>query len=624
MYQPDNFDILIQSEYDYKKKDIKNFSELVFKKFTHRPENCDIIWSHDNEKIIKISLKHLRYIVSYLFEEFKRKKISPGDTVILADLLTNNVCLMSVMFTALASYGCRVMLPMWVETKEIETWIKITCCKAIIAPLSEVKNLKKHEREKYIVCEIEKAVKNMDIICYDIESDFKIKELLYNDVPDDLDFSNFSLVKKILKETDGTNEMAIFTTSGTSGRSKLIVYDQNAYINTISSYEASNLYSKDKMFGRVVIDIFPHSISIRSLTNALWTGIPVCMVNSDWIKNKPNKTVPILTEIKPEIITLGPSSFGLVLDFIKMFPELKETIFSNLKTIISTGATYSKQTANEWKIHTGLTLHNAYGLIETQQFTSTILNDSFNPLKPSLGKPFAGVKIGLEKFNKECYKLFVKTVFGHKYIINPTTGEHIYPDQYLDTKDIVKIDEEKNIYFVGRENLDFIKNGYGAKIPLSIMKNYYEELYKEVKHIEYFPTDVMTFYLGIAALIFIREKNVSKGRVTNKHIIKKYKKIIEKINKELITKIEPFEYENRTITRFLLINCDVPKTCKNTISKYKIEANFKGEIFDLKKSNSKKSGIENVLKVSQKLLHFTFKIIPLKNNIFRKFLLKII
>ena len=77
------------------------------------------------------------------------------------------------------------------------------------------------------------------------------------------------------------------------------------------------------------------------------------------------------------------------------------------------------------------------------------------------------------------------------------------------------------------------------------MKQYYKDLYNKVEHIEYHQTDVMTLNLGIAALIFINEKNISQGRVTNKHVISKYKKIIKKINKELYITLEPFEYENR-------------------------------------------------------------------------------
>ncbi|MCK4995500.1 MAG: AMP-binding protein [Thermoplasmatales archaeon] len=624
MNSSERFDIKIKSDKTLKKIDIKNFAELVFKKLKNRDENCDIIWSHDNEHFLKISLKRLRYIVVCIFKELEGKKIKPGDTVILADLLVTNVSFMALMFTTLAAYGCRVLLPMWIETKEIENWIEISNCKAIIYPENEMKNLSKHEREKQILKEIKNNAEKTTIPLYDIENDFNLRKYLYKDIPRNFKPLEDRLVNKILKETDSSYEIAIFTTSGTSGRSKLVVYDQNAYINTISSYEAAGLYKKGKMLGRVFIDIFPHSISVRSLVNALWTGYPICLVNTDWIKNAPNKTYPLIIKMKPEVITLGPSSFGLVMEFIKIIPEIKNQVFSELKTIVSTGSEHSKIISEDWKRQTGLTLHNAYGLIETQQITSTLLNDNFDPAHACLGRIYPGVEIGLKKFNKDTYKLFIKTVFGHKYLIDPIKKKHIYPEDFLDTKDIVRIDKDKNIYFESRENLDFVKNGYGVKVPLGIMKKHYEKLYSQVEHIEYYAPETILFNFGISALIFIKEKGIAQGRVTNGNIIRKYSRIIKKINKELEKNIEPFEFENRAITRFLLINSNVPKTLKNTVSKYIIDVNFKDEIFDLKKSNLEKTGVKNILRPKQRLYFILITILPFNNKKFRKKLLKII
>ncbi len=624
MGRDNDFDILISSDKKIKKIGIKNFAELLFKKLPNRSENCDIILSHENERYLKISLKRLRFIVLNLFKKFKDKKIKPGDTIILADLLVTNVSYISLIFTALAAYGCRVMLPMWIETREIKNWIKLTNPKAIIFPENEINNLSKHEKEKQILKEIRECVKKTKVDFYDIEQDFKISKYVKLKIPNDFNPLENILVKKIIKETNKSNEIAIFTTSGTSGRSKLVVYDQEAYINTIVSYEASGLYKKGKMLGRTFIDIFPHSVSIRSLVNALWTGSPICMITSDLIKNSPEKTFPFLISMKPEVITLGPSSFGLVVDFIKLFPEIKKQVFSELKTIVSTGSSYSKKISDDWLKQTGLVLHNAYGLIETQQFTSTVISNSFNPSKPSLGKPFAGVTIGLKKYNYDTYKLYVKTCFGHKYLIDPSRNKKIYPNEFLDTKDIVKIDECKNIFFSSRQNLDYVKNGFGAKVPIKTMEKYYKSLYSKVDHIEYYATETMSFNLGIASLIFICEKNIEKGRVTDKKTIKKYSKIIKNINKILEKTIEPFEFDNRAISRFLLINSPVPKTRKNTISKHIIDVNYKDEICDLKKSNNKNIGVTNILRTKQKIFFFLQKILPVNSKIFRSLILKII
>ncbi|HEC89299.1 MAG TPA: hypothetical protein ENI44_01805 [Thermoplasmatales archaeon] len=617
----EEFDILIKSDKNIEDKFVAdNLADLLFKKLLHRDENCDIIWSHYNDDFIKISLKRLRYISASLYKEFKSRGIKPGDSVILADLMVNNVSLISIFFVALVSYGCRVMLPMWVETNEISNWIKMINCKCIFAPEEEINRLKGYRREKQIIDIIKNTAVENGIPFYDIERDFGTKKYLFDLIPENFSPLEDEVVKEVLNDTNADMEMAIFTTSGTTGRSKLLVYTQKAYLNTIAAYEASNLYNKG-MGGRNFIDIFTHTVSVRSLVNSLWTGQPVCMLTSSWIKDMPEKILPLLMKMKIEVATLGPSSFSFIIEFVKTFPELKERVFSDLKTVVSTGAPYSIKTAEEYKKILGLTLHNAYGLVETQQVLTTLLDEKpFNPFNPNMGKPIAGVEIGLKKFSRDTYKLFIKTCFGHKYMIDPKEGL-IYPDEFLDSGDIVKVDRDKNIYYIGRENSDFFKNGFGAKVPLAIMKEYYRRLYEKVKHIEYYAPEDSTISLGVAALIFIENKELPSGRVTDKREIKRYTRIIKNINNFLYKTIEPFEYDQRAITRFLLINHEIPRTRKNTISKYRIEVEFKGEIDDLK-LRSHGDGVVSILKPRQKLLNLILKLSHIK--FLNKFILKMI
>ncbi|HDM67241.1 MAG TPA: hypothetical protein ENG62_02510, partial [Thermoplasmatales archaeon] len=471
------FDVLIESNRKISDKLVaRNLAELIFNRFPHRDENSDIIWSHYDEEFINISLERLRYIVASLYKEFESKGVKPGDSVILVDLMVTNVSLIAVFYLALVSYGCRVMLPMWVETNEVSNWIKLIGCRFIFAPEEEISRLRGYKREKIIIELIKESARENNIPFYDIERDFGTKKYLFESIPKGFLLRD-ELVQRILRETDADMEMSIFTTSGTTGRSKLLVYTQRAYLNTIAAYEASNLYNKG-MGGRNFIDIFTHTVSIRAVINALWIGKPVCIVTSSWIKDKPEKVVPLLARMKPEVATLGPSSFSFIIEFIKVFPELKEKVFSELKTVVSTGAPYSAKTAEEYQELLGLKLHNAYGLVETQQVLTTLLDDKpINIFNPSMGKPIAGVQLGLKRFSGDTYKLFIKTCFGHKYMIDPERREKIYPEEFLDTGDIVRVDEEENIYYVGRENRDFFKNGFGAKIPIATMKRYYKELY---------------------------------------------------------------------------------------------------------------------------------------------------
>jgi long-subunit acyl-CoA synthetase (AMP-forming) len=208
-------------------------------------------------------------------------------------------------------------------------------------------------------------------------------------------------------------------------------------------------------------------------------------------------------------------------------------------------------------------------------------------------------------------------------VIDADSKKKIYPDGFYYTGDIVKIDEKKNLYFAGRENRDYIKNGYGAKVPISFLKKNYKELYSQVKHIEYYTSETSVLYQGISALIFINDKTIPKGRVTNKKIIRKITKTIKRTNKELLFKIEPFEYDHMLINRFLILNNKLPKSSKGTISKYKIDTKFKQEIDHLIKTYDTKSGVKNIVILRYRLYRIFLTCLPFKNPRFRKFFLNL-
>lgn len=618
------FDFLITSGKKLPKSPINNLAELLFKELPNRNENSSIILSHENEKYVDVKLKRLRFIVASLFEEFNKKGIKPGDTVLLTTLNVDNVLFLSLMFIGLITFGARVLLPMFVETLELNNWIHFTKCDWIIIPEKEILALNKnYEMEKQIIKKIKQVANDNNVITFDLAEDFNILAYLYMKSSNNFSIDKNEIINNVINNTNVSTESVIFTTSGTSGKSKLVVYEQGAFIRNCISWREAGMYEKNKLFGRSFIDIFPHTISIRALFNALWTGYPVSIIISDWIKSYPQKTFLLLTKMKPEIITIGPSSFSFVIEEIKLLPELKNIIFSDLKTVVSTGAPYSKKIAEDINKYFGLFLHNAYGTSETQQVLTTVLDDKTDINNVSMGKPLPGVSIGLKNYINDRYRMFIKSPYGFKYSIDVDTKKSYFPKEYFYTGDIVRINENNGIFYVGREDKDFFKNGFGAKVPISFMKKYYESLYKEVKHIEFYPTEVFTILCGVAALIFIEDKNIPTGRITKKKVIRKFAKKIKKINSALLKTVEPFEYEHRRITRFLLINNNVPTTLKKTVSKYKIETIYRDEINDLKISDDYRSGVKNVFTIRFALLKCLLNFLPYKFVFFRKIILKI-
>jgi len=622
MVNENDFDILLSSKQFVSRPVIHNIAELIFTPLPHRNENSLVSLSHVNENYVEVSLQKLRCITSKLYQEFEEKGIKPGDTVLLTTLSVNNNLYIILLFTALISYGARVLFPMFVETTALDTWIHQTKCSVVIFPEKEIQALRGYDRQKQVIQEIRDISQNNRLSLYDVSEDFHIKT--YLDSPRTEAHSyDIILVQRCISNTGFTTESVIFTTSGTSGKSKLVLYEQGAFLRNCQCWQESGMYRKEKLGGRNFIDILPHTVSARAICNALWTGYPICFVNTEWIKHKPQKILPFLVKMKPEVMTLGPASFNVLLELLKLVPEVKELAFSELRTVVSTGAPYSKKTAEEIKDRLGLYLHNAYGTTETQQVLTTLLCEphELDQQAAGLGKPFTGVTLGLQKFDENLYRLYVRTPYGHKSIID---NQIIHAEEFFDTGDIVRQGNNKVLTFIGRESKDFIKSGYGAKVPLSYLQDYYKELYEQVRHIEYYAFETYDFSLGIAALLFIQDKHLPKGRVRDRKTIKKYYNHIKTINSHLVRTLEPFEYEQRAITRFLLINNDVHHIWKGTIYGSAIATQYKDEIYDLLHSNNPKTGVQNLVYLESNFLKFLLRYTPLRFKKPRRVILKML
>jgi long-subunit acyl-CoA synthetase (AMP-forming) len=268
--------------------------------------------------------------------------------------------------------------------------------------------------------------------------------------------------------------------------------------------------------------------------------------------------------MNPEHITGGPAVYKTFLELFRVYPELKSVISNNLKTLISSGAPYDPSTASEVFNATGLFLHNAYGTTETQQVFSTLLSDpsSYNNDRIPLGHPLPGVSVGLIRIDhdQDHYRLYVKSAFSHKLSIS---SEGLSYNDFFDSGDIVYLDENKCFFYVRRANLDFFKDSFGVKIPVSSIREYYKKLGEVSEYIEYYP---ITNFPGLAALIFINEKSLPAGLVKEIKVLKKYASYIEEINNRLIENIESFEFQHRHLGRIALINQIPPQTGKGTIS----------------------------------------------------------
>lgn len=582
----ETFDLAFENPLETNLLPLKTIGEILFSEIDGRGEESKIILSHFENQYIEISLRHLRRIVSALFGCFDNYNISKGDTVILLTFHGCNEMITALYFIALASRGCRTFLPMYSEEKEFSRWIDLTHSKHIIAPLNEVMSLEGHDKEKTGIREIRGLAAKKGINILDNISDFRIDELIVNEDPL-INNAQEHLKFQAEKSLPG-DDVLIVTTSGTSGKSKLIVYTHEAYHLNCLAWKKAGFYDKNILGGIGFTPLLTHTMGIRALINALWTGSPVCLIITEWFFTRPETVRYLLLKMKPEHITGGPAVYNTFLELFRIFPEIKQDLSKNLKTLVSSGAAFDTRTAREVFNATGLYLHNAFGTTESQQVFSTILSPeiSLDSNLIPLGKPLPGVKIGLVKAEEQNhYRLYIKSAFSHKYCLGEEEGDQ---DGYFDTGDIVKIDGNDCYFYIRRASLDYFKDSFGVKIPVASIKEYYASQIPGITHAEFFP--VLNFP-GLSGLFFVNEDNSPPGQVSDNTILKKFSSYVEEINNRLINSIEPFEFQHRHLSRIALINNPPPETGKGTVSGKQINIDYHDLISRLTDTRKESSGI---------------------------------
>jgi len=593
-----SFDILLENPLLLTDKPVKTIGQILFEPLTGRNENCNIILSHIENDYIEISLFRLRLVVLNLIRNFKEKDIRKGQTVILLTFHGCNEMFTALYFIALASMGCRVFMPMYYETVEFSGWIDLTQAAYIILPEGEVMSLDGHEKEKSAIKEIKDIAIDRGVKIWDNLSDFCLLEFLRRTESEWINFQPVVIEDLFTAMPD--DEVLIVTTSGTSGRSRLLVYTHQAFYFNCLSWEQAGFYKSDRLGGTGFTPLFTHTMGIRAFINALWTGVPVCLIITEWFIEKPEIVRYLLLKMKPAHITGGPAVYNAFIELFRIYPELKSGLSAHFKTLVSSGALYNPVTSQEISDATGLHLHNAFGTTETQQVMSTLLNCPSVFLEDilPLGKPLPGVSIGLIKTDTGInhYRLFLKSVFGHKHCL----AEEDIVEDYCDTGDIVFFEDKENLFYSGRASQDFFKDNFGVKIPIHSLQDYYGELFREIIHAEFYP---IINFPGISALLFIGESNVPGGPVADSRILKRYAGIVEGINNRLMHSLETFEFQHRHVCRIAILNQAPPLTGKGSVSVKEIATTWHDLIDRLTDTRKDSSGIE----ITERLYQITDK-----------------
>ena len=289
-------------------------------------------------------------------------------------------------------------------------------------------------------------------------------------------------------------------TSGSTGAPKWIEHSMQALVDMLVAHRDCGLLEPHKLGGVLLCPLFSHTMGIRSVLLALFAQSRVVFVSADDWDSRPLEVVAGLRKHPPEVIYSGPGLLRDIVQFVDFFPVLQREILPNIKTIVSSGASYDEHLA---ALFPNVSMVNAFGMSEAHALSNGLLVDQDQHRIDAL---LPGVQYCL-KPDKDlnCYRLWVFSPYkGIRYV-----GQEPF-DQWLDTGDCVVWSDEKGVRYVGRADDDFIQNGSGWKISRTELEERHRPFPPFVSHVEWVTT---ARNRSLSALIWIGDSDPKDPKI---------------------------------------------------------------------------------------------------------------
>jgi acetylornithine/succinyldiaminopimelate/putrescine aminotransferase/predicted amino acid dehydrogenase len=444
--------------------------------------------------------------------------------------------------------------------------------------VSEVRDGRGRDGDLALLGTLEAVARSVGVPAYCFEKDLGLPDLLSDPASrQDLDGPE---VQRLCGSSTGKDMTLLLTTSGSSGRAKLVCYRQKALLASCRSWSVAGYFSPEKLGGRCLCLLLAHSMGLRAFWNAIWTRQPLCLIPPEWFLEHPDRVKALLLEMKPEHVTGGPAAFHTLLELGRIYPELKDTCFQHLRCGVSSGATFDPALSGRVWDSLRLRLENGFGMTETMQVLSTLVDGSLSSTAGMMGNPLPGVEVGLESASGgSAYRLWLRSPFsfdGYQSAKNGNGYSGRQPDGWFYSGDLVKRTGD-GLKYLGRESSDFSKDGFGVKVPHALLAERYRDLDPSIQHIEFFP---LTQEPGLAALVFLEPHSSNRmheprggGTPTDagRRFGRRIRGAIESRHEKLLGNLDDFELRHLTIARFACIGGLPPVTAKGNVSRQQIE-----------------------------------------------------
>ncbi len=568
----------------------RHLAELIFSRRKDGEAQRPILLgcvTQPEPQIVALSLGQLQGVLLAIIHQLEGRGICSGQTIALVRLPNTSELPIAVLYLALSAMGVRVLFPMYLELDQVDHWLEISNAQALLLSTTETNGAARNDAA--LTSRLIDIARRGQVPVLSFAQDLGLTSLLL-DPPSAADGTIISNLMDTRPAGDG--ECLLLTTSGTSGKAKLVRYTQQALLCSCAAWEDAGLFANDKLGGRGLSLLLGHSMGLRGLWNAIWTREPLCLITPEWFLEHPERVSSLLLRMQPEHVTGGPATFYTLLEFARIYPRLKEQCFRRLKCLVSSGTQYDTTLVRRVRTAFDLPLHNAFGMTEAMQVLSTLVPGSYQTPEGSLGNALPGVELRLDDDGlQEGQRLLVRSPFGSSGYLDHKSDKSREGDDWFSTGDLV---EERGgaLFYLGRENSDFINDGLGLRISRVRLQQLYGELTHdghdgEMGGIAFFP---LKRGPGLAALLFVPQADGSP-LVTDRAVLTEMQSRIEHRLEFLRGELEELQFHPLSLGRFAMLGVAAPSTIKGNLSHREITRQWPEIVERLTERYSKQPGI---------------------------------
>lgn len=353
--------------------------------------------------------------------------ISPGKTVMFSSF---NTCWFIVVFAAVQICGARIVLvPGGAQAIDYRGAIKL--CKPDLAIVTRL------EHDEIL----EEMTPNLPLasLSYTFKDTPRLEDLIAKAMN-----KGAFMHEPLTRDTD-----IVLFSSGTTGAPKPIIECSSHFQQSgVEQGKALNITQDDVCYVPVP---FYHTYGVVSLYTAIETG---CTVVTN-VKYRPDESLSTIESMRTTLY------FGVPTMYLRELAanEFNDWDVNSLRSGTVAGASCPQKVFEEYEQRYGCKLIQCYGMTETAAtLTAGSLDDSLEKRATTVGKPVAGVEIGLLDSTKE---IVCKTPSIMKGVIRPdgSIDPCLDDDGWFHTGDVGEFDPAGRLSITGRIKDMIIRGG---------------------------------------------------------------------------------------------------------------------------------------------------------------------